>query len=121
MTLLSEKTTRLNRWLHLALAAWLFASAFTLPHSEASQGNTWVIALMCGVVAIVAIAGVHRAPVLNSIFAAWLFTSTLIVPYASTGTRFHNAVLAIIVFVLGLFPLKQPAHREELASRGAAA
>ncbi len=122
MALFSDRRTKqVNKWLHLALAGWLVASAFALPHTEASQGNSWMVGLLMAVVALVSIAGVHRILVLNSIFAAWLFASTWIVAYAGAGPRFHNAIVALIVFVLGLFPLAQPEQAEEVPSRQAAA
>lgn len=94
------------KWAELVLGAWLFASAFLLPHSGQSFGNTWVVGLMTVVVAVISFFGSHKLLRPNAVFSAWLLVSTMLVPYASSVTRLHNALIAIALIILSLIPAR---------------
>jgi hypothetical protein len=110
----------LNRWIHLALAAWLLVSALVLPHTDASRGNTAAVALLIAIVSVVTLFGVEKGLFVNAVFAAWLLVTTLLVEYAAAGTQFHNAVVAILIIALAFVPLRRPERGEPAEQRAPA-
>ncbi len=87
--------------INLALGVWLFISAFVWPHAMGQQTNTWIL----GVLVALASAWAMYAPnarYLDTIFAVWLFVSTLVIAHHSAATMWNNLIVAIVVFVLSL-------------------
>jgi uncharacterized membrane protein len=87
--------------INLVLGVWLFISAFVWPHTMGQQTNTWIL----GVLIALASAWAMYAPnarYLDTIFAVWLFVSTLVIARHSPATMWNNLIVAIIVFVLSL-------------------
>jgi hypothetical protein len=113
-----ESAVRAIRWFHLAFAAWLVVSAFLLRHTEESSRNTWAMGLLIAVVTIASMFSWHAVLRVSAIFSGWLLLSTIVVPYASGLTQAHNAVVAIVLLVLALAPVRFFERRED---RGEAA
>ena len=91
------------RTLNILLGIWLFISAFSWPHNAAQQTNTWIVAVLCVVIAVIAMR-VAQVRYPNTALAVWLFISAWALPAASRGTVWNNALVAIAVFVLSLMP-----------------
>lgn len=105
------------RTLNVLLGIWLFISAFAWSHSAAQQTNTWTLAVLCVVFAVLAM---HLAQVryLNTALAVWLFISAFALATRSHGTLWNNALVAIAVFVVSLMPaekLQIPTHTPKTA------
>jgi len=91
------------RWLNIALGIWLFISAFIWPHAPASMTNTWILGLAIAISSGIAL---YEPPVrwINTLLAAWLFGSTLVIRHVTAATPWHNATLALVVFLVSLVP-----------------
>jgi hypothetical protein len=95
-----------NAWpsgINLLIGIWVFISAFVWPHAMAQQTNAWIL----GVLIALASAWAMYTPTaryLNTIFAIWLFVSTLVIVHQSAATLWSNLLSAIVVFVLSLVP-----------------
>lgn len=94
------------RIVNIVLGAWLFISAFLWSHSQAQFVNTWIVGLAIAVVALLGLA-TGPARYLNTAIAIWLFISVWILPGANTGTRWNNAIVAILVFLFSLAPAEK--------------
>jgi hypothetical protein len=92
--------------INVVLGSWLFVSAFLWAHSPAQQANTWVSGALCAAFALTAIA-LPWARYLNSVLAIWIFVSTWAMPVDRLGTLWHNALVAIAIFVVSLTPSGQ--------------
>lgn len=92
-----------GRWVNLTLGVWLFISAFLWPHGHAQFSNTWLLGIIIAGLAFVA-ATYPAIRFLNALAAAWLFSSTLLLPEASALTVVHNCALAVAVFAASLVP-----------------
>lgn len=105
------------RTLNVLLGIWLFISAFSWSHGSAQQTNTWILALLCVVFAVIAMR-VAQVRYLNTALAVWLFISAFALPAQSHGTVWNNALVAIAIFVLSLMPserLQIPTHTPKTA------
>jgi hypothetical protein len=82
---------------------WLFISAFAWRHTMPLRQDTWIVALLTFIVALVAVA----APAfrwVNTVLAVWLFVSTLAFRHTMPATLWNNIIVAIVVFALSLVP-----------------
>ena len=94
---------------NLVLGTWLFISAFIWAHTAQSFTNTWVLGAIIAVASLVALA-VPPVRYVNTAAAIWLFFSSIFwVPHVYLGTVWHNAILAIVVFVVSLVPSRKVA------------
>jgi hypothetical protein len=91
------------RLINVALGVWLFVSAFLWRHSHAQLTNTWIVGVLCVLVALVGMA-VPRARYINTLLAIWLFVSAWALPTISVGTIWNNVLVSIAVFVISLVP-----------------
>ena len=90
------------RIFNVLLGTWLFISAFVWPHSPAEAAFT----MTCGVLSVVfALATIYHNGFryLNAGLAVLLFVSTLVLTGWRGPTMWHNAVIAIGLFVVALF------------------
>src|SRR5262249_45147261 len=85
------------------LGIWLFISAFAWHHYPAQFTNTWIVGVLCAVVAAVAY-WVSPVRYVNTALAVWLFISTLFLRPAGAGTLWNNVLVAIAVFAFSLAP-----------------
>lgn len=95
--------------LNLALAIWLFVSAYLLPHSVATGWNSMIVAVLAAAVALLAFSSPGRPGIrwINAVLAVWLFVAALVMPHVSLGTSLHDVGVAVFLAALSLFP---PAH-----------
>lgn len=91
------------RYLNALIAAWLFISAFVWPHTVPLRQDTWIVALLMFVTALIAIATPGFRWV-NTVLAIWLFISTLAIHHRNPGTLWNNIIVAAVVFLLSLVP-----------------
>jgi hypothetical protein len=89
------------RLTNLVLGGWLFVSAFLWPHSRHMQTNTWMVGMLIATFAALASA-LPQVRRLNTVLAAWLFVSTLVVARGQPATLLNNGLVAIAVFGLSL-------------------
>lgn len=96
-------------FVNLAIAAWLFASAFVLPQSTVTAWNAMLLALVIAAVSMLAFAAVGRrgTQYLLAVAATWLFVSSMILPHESLGTVFHDTFLAAVLAFVTLLPSKR--------------
>lgn len=89
------------RVLNMLLGAWLFLSAFSWRHAPAAMTNTWIVGLLTVVFAIAA-TRFKAFRLLNAGLAIWLFVSNWVLPLASRGTFWNNAIVAIAIFCVSI-------------------
>jgi hypothetical protein len=101
------------RWVSLVIGVWIFISAFVWPHTLGERTDTWILGVLIFLASIGAMA---MPPVrfLNTLFAIWLFFSTLIIHHQQPGTLWSNCIAAIIVFIMSLIP----SHASTTSGRG---
>ncbi len=94
---------------NLVIAAWLFASAYLLPHSSVTAWNSMIVAALIAWMAFMAFVAVGwpGAKWILSCLAIWLFASTMILPHESLGTVLHDAFVATVLAFLTLLPSKR--------------
>jgi len=94
---------------NLLIAAWLFASAYLLPHSTATAWNSMLVAVAIVGLAFIALAAVGQpgARYSLSVVAIWLFASTMFMPHVSLGTVLHDAFVATVLALVSLLPPKK--------------
>lgn len=88
---------------NIIIGAWLFISAFIWPHSASQFTNTWLVGALCVLFAAIAL----RFPAFrwaNAALAVWLFISVWTLPSIAEGTVWHNAIVAIVIFLVALVP-----------------
>ncbi len=100
-----------------ALGLWLFASAFLWPHTSHEQMTAVVLGILIVLAAVWAMFA-HGVHYLNTLFAIWLFFSTVNTRHASAATAWNNVIVAVLVFALSLLPNTWVVH---LSRRRAAA
>jgi hypothetical protein len=83
------------------IGIWLFASAFMWPHAHAQFVVTVVAAILTFTLAILAMY-TGAAHYLNALVGVLLFLSALMLPTLTRTTTWHNAVIAIAIFVAAL-------------------
>jgi hypothetical protein len=86
---------------NVALGIWLFISGMLWPHSPAEYLNTALCGLAIAVVAFISMSA-SQIRFINSALSIWLFISAFVLPTVTLGTAWHNAILAVFVFVLSL-------------------
>jgi hypothetical protein len=89
------------RILGVLLGLWLLMSTFMWPHSSAQATN----AVLCGIACMVfSLLGLYFGPArfVTAALGAWLALSTAFMPTPSRGGAWHNAVVGIVMFVLGM-------------------
>jgi hypothetical protein len=103
-----------SRIFNVLLGVWLFISAFAWRHSPA---QFWA-ALICGAVTILLTLGTAYVPALRYVvaaFAVFLFVESLTAAAGFRRTAWHDAIIAIAIFVAALLN-RGPAHaRRELS------
>jgi hypothetical protein len=74
--------------LNLALAVWLFLSAFVMPHSTVTAWNAMVVGLIAAAAALLAYAAPGRPGLRHgtSILAVWLVAAVMLLPHVSLLT-----------------------------------
>jgi membrane associated rhomboid family serine protease len=85
--------------LEYALATWLFASAFVLPHSTTTAVASIVVAFLMAAVALFAYKDPKRdgARYLLWILAVWLLVGGLVMPHESLGTILSDAAVGVLL------------------------
>jgi hypothetical protein len=84
------------------LGTWLFFSAFAWQHTPA-QG---LAAMICGVLTVLtALVAIYypRVRYLTALIAVGLFVASLATASSMSQTFWHNAVVAIAIFIAALF------------------
>jgi len=91
--------------LYLALASWLFASAWLLPHSIPTAWNSLAVALLIAAVALVSFAAPGKPGLRfgNALLAVWLLIAALLMPHVSFATMAHDVVVAMLLSSLVIF------------------
>jgi hypothetical protein len=84
------------------LGTWLFLSAFFWPHTAAQRVTAIVCGLLTALTAVIAIYS-PRVRYLTALVAVILFVLSLSTAGAMNQTFWHNAVVAIAVFIAALF------------------
>ncbi len=91
------------RYLNALIAVWLFISAFAWRHTMPLRQDTWIVALLMFITALVAMT-VSSFRWVNTALAVWLVISTLAFPHTMAATEWNNLIVAIAVFLLSLVP-----------------
>ncbi len=91
------------RVVNMILGVWLFISAFLWPHSNAQMTNTWIVGVLAVAFSLIA-TRVAEVRFLNTVLAIWLFVSVWALPSMAAGTRWNNAIVAIVMFLVSLAP-----------------
>jgi hypothetical protein len=91
------------RTLNVLLGIWLFISAFAWRHSTAQMTDTWILGVLCVVIALVAMR-IEQVRFVNAALAVCLFISAFALRPHSTGTMWNNALVAIAIFIISLTP-----------------
>ncbi len=91
------------RILSLLLGIWLFVSAFALHQREEARTNLAIVGLLAAAFAVAELLGQRGARWMNAILATWLLLSAWMLPYAHLAPRFHDAIAALVLFLLSLF------------------
>jgi len=105
------------RIFNVLLGAWLFLSAFAWPHS----GMQFPAALVCGGLTVVLSLATIYIPglrYLTAVVAALLFASSIAsVRHWDPRTSWHNAIIAVAIFVAALIDRGPAGARRELYGR----
>jgi hypothetical protein len=99
-----------RQYLNVLVGAWLFASAFLWPHSQAQFTNTTATGLLCAVTAALSGAA-PRFRFLNTGVGVWLFITSFSIPRLSEATAVNNAAVAVAIFVISLLPTSPAGRR----------
>lgn len=93
----------------LALSTWLFASAFLLAQSPATEWNALIVAALVAAVSFLAFAMPGRPGFRwwNAVLAVWLLVSAIVLPHESLGTVLHDVGVALAIAAASFF---LPAH-----------
>ena len=102
--------TRSSRYLNIIVGLWLFISAFVWPHSAAQFTNTWIMGIIVAAVAAIALAW-PAIRYLNTLAGAWLIISAFAMPAVTSGTRWNNFIVGVVVVVLSLAEAPNVADR----------
>lgn len=91
--------------LYLALATWLFASAWLLPHSIPTAWNSLISAILIATVALVSFAAPGKPGLRfgNALMAVWLLIAALLMPHVSLATMAHDVLVAMALSSLVIF------------------
>ncbi|HET9552466.1 MAG TPA: hypothetical protein VFP50_05815 [Anaeromyxobacteraceae bacterium] len=92
--------------LNLIIAAWLFVSAFVLPHTTASAWNALLVAVAIAAVAFIAYAAPGR-PGLRwtlAVVAVWLLAAVMIVPHLSLASAANEVLVAAALALVSFWP-----------------
>jgi hypothetical protein len=95
---------------NVILGVWLFISAFLWAHTPAQFSNTWILGLICVVIALISMR-VPPVRYLNTALAVWLFISAWALPHISVGTVWNNVLVAIAIFFVSLVYTELPVGR----------
>jgi hypothetical protein len=90
------------RIFNVLLGTWLFMSAFAWPHTPAQGMATMACALLTVLTALVSIY-YPRVRYLTAMIAVALFVASLATASSMSQTFWHNAVIAIVIFLVALF------------------
>jgi hypothetical protein len=101
--------------LNAAFGAWLFASTFIWPRVGPTGFNVWLVGLLVMATALTAIY-VPAARYWNMILAGWLLFTAVDQVHESTSLALHDALLALAIFVVALFPGRLPEAPERAAA-----
>ena len=100
------------RYANMVLGIWLVISAFAWPHTPQGQTDAWAIGMMVFVFALWALLN-PAVRWLNALLAVWLFFTAISIPAASRATPIHDAIVAVVIFLLSWVP-GDPMGRREL-------
>jgi hypothetical protein len=99
-----------KQYLNVLAGAWLFASAFLWPHSQAQFTNTSATGLLCAVTAALSGSAPHFR-FLNTAIGVWLFITSFSIPSLTAETTWNNALVAMAIFVISLLPPTRAGRR----------
>lgn len=108
--------TRWARGINLFLGVWIFWSAFVFRHTPESAISTWATGVVIASFAIFAMFD-SRGRFGSLVASAWLLASAFVLPHASSFARWHNAILAVIVFAVALVPGARTVRARQLQPR----
>ena len=101
----------------LAIASWLFASAFVLPHSDATAWNSMITALLIAAVALVSFAAPGKPGLRfgNALLAVWLLITAILMPHVAFVTMMHDIFIGMllssaVIFTSGRWPKAKAAQ-----------
>ncbi|HET7752954.1 MAG TPA: hypothetical protein VFK85_03510 [Anaeromyxobacteraceae bacterium] len=103
------------RTLNLLVGSWLFLSAFVWRHPDPQFTNTWLVGLLCAVIAVAAVS-YPRARYWNVLLSAWLVFSTLWLPHLRP-TVWNNIIVALAMLAFALVPSPEAEHKPTLDER----
>jgi len=95
---------------NLALATWLFVSAFLLPQSTATSWNALIVSVVVAAIAFLAFAAPGRPGLryANTVLAFWLFGAVFFLSHVSGWTVFYDVLVSLALALLSVVP---PLHR----------
>lgn len=106
-----------TRWINVILGGWLVLSAFGWPDSTGSRVNTVIVGVLVIAVALWAMVRPGMR-VTNTLLAAWLAFSSLVVPHVTSTTVANNLIVAVLVFIVSLLPGRPTAQPTTKSSVG---
>jgi hypothetical protein len=83
--------------LNLALAVWLFVSAWVMPHSAATSWNALIVGVLAAAVSLLAWAAPGRPGLRHgtSVLAVWLVVGTMLLPHLSLASLLNEVAVAM--------------------------
>jgi uncharacterized membrane protein YccC len=93
----------------IAIALWLFVSAWVLPHSETTAWNSIIVALAVIALAFFAF-GAIGSPGLRyfiTVMAMWLFMSAMVLPHESLWAVMNDVAVAVALALVSIIPPKR--------------
>ncbi len=109
MSTMSRESGTGIRAANVILGLWLVLSTFLWEHSPGSRTNTLVVGTAIAAIGLVGMVA-PRIRFMNTAAGAWLFFSTFWFNHLTSGTAWHNAVVACAVLVLSLLAPPDGAH-----------
>jgi hypothetical protein len=101
--------------LNLALAIWLFVSAFVMPHGPVTAWNAMIVGLLAAAFALLAYAAPGRPGLRHgtSVLAIWLVAAAMVLPHVSLVTILAEVAVAMGFAAVDLLvPVHRPHHDE---------
>jgi hypothetical protein len=90
------------RIVNLLLGIWLFFSAFAWPHESRQQVVTCIFGILVAVIGFLAVrlsSGIRFA---NTVLAVLLFASAFVLHHAAVTTVWNNSFVAVVIFLVSL-------------------
>jgi xanthine/uracil permease len=108
-----EGIARAARTVSAVVGAWLFLSAFLLPHGTQEMVSDALVGAGVATTALAALYWRAELHVFGVLFSIWLFVSLFAIARPAWETAMHDLVVATILFGFSVVPDGWREHREQ--------